>query len=467
MTKPQYGDLVDTAEAWLGKIPVTWKSFYAKRIFQQMRIPSKSGDIQLTASQKYGVIPQTLFMKLEDQKVALAIKGTEGFKRVQKNDFIISLRSFQGGIEVCHYDGCVSPAYVAFRMGMRGTVSYFAYLFKSQPFIARLQSLTDGMRDGKMVSFEEFGGILLPFPDYLEQRQVVAYLNRETSKIDRLIAKQERLIELLQEKRQAVISRAVTKGIDPNVKMKDSGVEWLGEVPEHWVVTKLKRVVADKLAYGANESPQDFTADSFRYIRITDISADGQLNDDDKKFLPRNIGIEYQLSVNDVLLARSGGTVGKSFIFSGAEEHCCYAGYLIKCTLDEAKCLPPFFKLFTETSNYWEYISGSQIKSTIENVSAEKYGNMWLPLPPIEEQKKIQHSVDKKISRIRNLIITSEKALMLLKEHRQALISAAVTGKIDVRELVTDEEVAALDAEPEELPSEVETATYMTEEEQG
>lgn len=241
MTKYKaYPEYKDSGVEWLGDVPEHWEVFTGKRIFQSVRTPALKHDEQLAASQKFGVIPQSLMMQLNDSKVMLALKGTDSFRHVDENNFVISLRSFEGGIEHSKYSGCVSPAYTVLKNIKQLSYGYYRYLLKCAPFVAALQSSTDSLRDGKSINYEQFGAISLPITSIFEQTQIAAFLDHETAKIDNLIVKQQQLIELLKEKRQAVISHAVTKGLNPDVPMKDSGVEWLGEVPEHWVSTSLK-----------------------------------------------------------------------------------------------------------------------------------------------------------------------------------------------------------------------------------
>ncbi|HBA7878488.1 TPA: restriction endonuclease subunit S, partial [Escherichia coli] len=235
-----YPEYRDSGMEWLGEIPRTWQAYTGKRLFSSVRTPALSNDEQLAASQKYGVIPQTLMMQLNDSKVMLALKGTDSFRHVEKNNFVISLRSFEGGIEHSNYQGCVSPAYTVLKSVNDISFSFYRYLLKSEPYISALQASTDSLRDGKSINYEQFGAITLPSPSLPEQSIIAHFLDHETAKIDNLIEKQQQLIELLKEKRQAVISHAVTKGLNPDVPMKDSGVEWLGEVPKHWHICKLK-----------------------------------------------------------------------------------------------------------------------------------------------------------------------------------------------------------------------------------
>lgn len=287
-------------------------------------------------------------------------------------------------------------------------------------------------------------------PSFTEQRQIATYLNRETAKIDKLIVKQQKLIKLLQEKRQAVISQAVTKGLDPNVKMKDSGVEWLGEVPEHWNVKKLKYV-----------------------CRVTTGNKDTQdaVEDGEFPFFVRSQTIErinsYSFEGEGVLTAGDGAGVGKVFhhhVGKLAFHQRVYLLYSFSGYL-------PRLMFHHLREHFYNVALGGQAKSTVDSLRMPIFLNFEVPIPPSGEQKKILENIEDIQSKYQQLILKANIQIDLLKEHRQALITAAVTGKIDVRGLVTDEEVAALDAEPEaetteqDLASEVLEDTYITEEE--
>jgi len=247
-----YPEYKDSGVEWLREVPTHWEVRPGRRIFAQKREPARESDEQLSATQKYGVVPQKLFMEREDQKVTLALGGLENFKHVEADDFVISLRSFQGGIERSLYVGCVSPAYTVLRFKGIQNGAFYGYLLKCGIYIEALQSVTDGIRDGKNVGYDQFGRIQLPIPDLEEQASIAAFLERETAKIDALVTEQEKLIELLVEKRQALISHTVTKGLKADARLKDSGVEWLGQMPAHWTVTPLKWLTDPKrpIMYG-------------------------------------------------------------------------------------------------------------------------------------------------------------------------------------------------------------------------
>jgi type I restriction enzyme S subunit len=429
-----YSEYKDSGLQWLGPIPTHWELMQSRRLFAQRKERARQGDEQLTASQKYGVIYQKLFMELEGQSVVQVFTGADILKHVEKNDFVISMRSFQGGLELCSYPGCVSSAYVGLIPIKHVRPEFFKYLFKCSPYIQALQSTSNLVRDGQALRFENFSQVHLPCVPDDEQKKIAAFLDHETAKIDALIEKQQRLIELLKEKRQAVISHAVTKGLKLNAPMKDSGVDWLGEVPAHWKVKKLKYLVDEPLMYGANEAAIDNNPNNPRFIRITDVNDDGSLRADTFCSLSEGIAAQFLLKEGDVLLARTGGTVGKSFLYANTWGKCCFAGYLIKASLNQQIVLAEWFYQYAQTRYYWDWIDSVQIQATLPNVSAEKYNGFFVPTPPINEQMNIVAEIRRRTDKFDVLIAAAEQAVAYIKERRTALISAAVTGKIDVRD---------------------------------
>lgn len=232
-------------------------------------------------------------------------------------------------------------------------------------------------------------------------------------------------------------------------KYKDSGVEWLRQVPEHWGVRRLKTIVAEPLKYGANESAELDDRTMPRFVRITDIDDDGGLRDETFKSLPAEIAEPFLLKEGDILLARSGATVGKSFIYSEQWGKACFAGYLIRARLLPSQCMPTWLYYFFQTDGYWGYVTGSQIQATIQNVSAEKYANLFLPLPPLPEQRAIASFLDRETSKIDALVAEQRKLIELLKEKRQAVISHAVTKGLNPDAPMKDSGIEWLGRVPE------------------
>lgn len=273
----------------------------------------------------------------------------------------------------------------------------------------------------------------LCLPPAIEQRTIAAFLDRETARIDALVAKKERLIELLQEQRSALITHAVTKGLDPTVPMKDSGVEWLGKIPAHWEVLSLKRVASIK--YGLGEPPQ-LLADGLAFVRATNITR-GRIVEKDLQFVdPKDVPWNRQpaLRAGDIIVVRSGAYTGDSAIippqYDGA-----IAGYDM---VVRGQRIQPEFLAWTLLSRYVleAQIELASLRAAQPHLNAEELGSVTILLPPDSEQRVIAAFLDRETARIDALVAKVQEAIERLEELRTALISAAVTGKIDVRETV-------------------------------
>ena len=204
----------DSGVEWLGKIPEHWETLYSKWLFKERNKKATKNDEQLTASQKYGVISQKEFMELESQKVTQVILNPGILKYVKSGDFVISMRSFQGGIEYSPYSGSISSAYVPLYPIQKIDTLYFKYLFKSRPYIQALQSTSNLIRDGQALRYNNFIQIPLPIVSNQEQREIGLFLESEITKINQLINKAIQSIDLLKERRTTLISAAVTGKID-------------------------------------------------------------------------------------------------------------------------------------------------------------------------------------------------------------------------------------------------------------
>lgn len=213
----------------------------------------------------------------------------------------------------------------------------------------------------------------------------------------------------------------------PYEQYKPSGVEWLGEVPEHWKVKRLKYVLREPLKYGANESAELDDRELPRYVRITDIGEQDSLRAETFRSLPIEVARPYLLHDGDILFARSGATSGKTILYKMAWGPCAYAGYLIRARLDTSQAKPTFVRYFTASNNYWQWLSASFIQATIQNVSAERYADLSLPLPHPDEQCAIADFLDRETAKIDRLVAKKRTLIERLKEKRTALISRTVT----------------------------------------
>ncbi len=433
MSKSRTSPQRPSGAAWLGDVPSDWGVLSGRRVFEAKREAAREGDEQLSATQRYGVVPQREFMQREDQKVMLALSGVGNFKHVERDDFVISLRSFEGGIEHSAFTGCVSPAYTVLRLRNEGEPSYFRYLLKSGPYVAALQSTTDSLRDGKSINYEQFGAIPLPLPPVTEQIAIASFLDRETGKIDALVEEQRRLIELLKEKRQAVISHAVTKGLDPNARMRPSGVEWLGDVPEHWDLVPLKFFAEVGNGSTPNRDNPDYWRDgTYPWLNSSVVNADEVT--EAEQFVTERALEECHLPIVRppailVGITGQGRTRGMATLLSTEatiNQHIAF----VRPTNSRTDCdyLLGFFE-----AAYEPLRTDSEAGSTKGAITCEQLSRLIVPLPPVEEQEAIKAHLTRAVRQVEALAAAAEAAAQLLLERRAAIISAAVTGQIDVQ----------------------------------
>ena len=284
---------------------------------------------------------------------------------------------------------------------------------------------------------EKFDALTIPSPPLTEQRAIAAFLDRETTKIDALVSKKERLIELLQEKRTALISHTVTKGLDPDGPMKDSGVEWLGEIPMHWGMRRLKHMT-EKI--GSGKTPKGgaerYVNDGVMFLRSQNVHFGGlQLADVAHiDTITDNEMSGSRVQEGDVLMNITGASLGRSCVarLEGADanvnQHVC-----ILRTVQQQND-PEFLAYSIESTSLQDQIFDNENGVSRDALNFEQIGKLVFSSPAIEEQKSIAAFLDLETAKLDNLIARVHEAIELLKELRTALISAAVTGKIDVRE---------------------------------
>ena len=270
-------------------------------------------------------------------------------------------------------------------------------------------------------------------PPLPEQTAIARYLDHADRRIQRYIQAKEKRITLLHEARQAIIQRAVTRGLNPDVPLKPSGVEWLGDVPAHWEVRRLRYLIEGNLTYGANAAAEHDNPNWPRYLRITDFALDGTLRGDTFRSLPPEVARDYLVKPGDLLLARSGATVGKAFLVTSEVGQACHAGYLIRARPRNCLVEPRFLFAFTQSAMFTRWKDSTFIIATIPNISAEKYANLSVPTPPLEEQKQIAAYLNKATATIDTAINTARRQSEHMQEYRASLIAHVVTGKLDVR----------------------------------
>jgi type I restriction enzyme S subunit len=420
--------------AWLVEFPVHWEVLRIKNLFQEIDSRSETGSEELLSVSHYtGVTLKRESLENEDDSLTNA-ESLVGYKLVQQGDLVINIMlAWNGSLGISPYNGITSPAYCVYRIKGNNNPEYFGYLFSTNLFKAEFRRHSTGIIDSRLRLYsDKFFSISSVVPPKHEQDQIVQYIKAKEEKINRFIEKKQRFIGLLKEQRQIVIHQVVTKGLNQEVKFKESGLEWLGKVPKHWEIRRLKECLIGKLKYGANESGEEYDPTWYRYIRITDFNLDGKLSEENKLSLSLEIGAEYELHEGDVLFARSGATVGKTFQFHYVcdEEKYCYAGYLIKATPDENIILSDFLFNYTNSKAFENWKNSIFNKATIENIGADKYSVLKIPIPPLEEQKQIVAHIKAETATIDIAIAKAEKEIELIREYKEAMISEAVMGKI-------------------------------------
>ena len=420
---------------WLGEVPSHWDLRRTKSLLSQISEKGFPDEPLLAATQTKGVVRKEQY----ENRTVLALKDLQLLKLVRVGDFVISLRSFQGGIEFAREQGIISPAYTVLYPVERDNHAFLTKLFKSQPYIENLALHVTGIRQGQNIDYERLARSRLPLPPLLEQAAIVRFLDHADRRIRRYIRAKKRLIELLEEQKQAIIHQAVTGRIDvrtghPYPSYKPSGVEWLGDVPAHWEVRRLRHVIEGKLTYGAN-APAEYTEPTWpRYLRITDFSRSGRLKTDNFRSLPPEIARDYLVKPGDVLLARSGATVGKAFLVNEAAGIACHAGYLIRVRLNRSLLKAQLFFLFTQSLAFARWKDATLIIATIQNIGADKYANLPIPVPPKSEQETLLRFLNSSVTTIERAVHRATTQIARLQEYRTRLIADVVTGKLDVRE---------------------------------
>lgn len=283
----------------------------------------------------------------------------------------------------------------------------------------------------------DFAEFKYAIPPIGEQRAIAAFLDAECAKIDSIIDDLERQIEVLKKYKKSTITQAVTKGLDAASTMKDTGIGWIGQMPSHWDAKRMKYVLSAPLQYGANETGDEYNEEYPRYIRITDITEDNTLKEDGKQSLPPDIAKPYLLKDGDVLFARSGATVGKTFFYTEDCGKAAFAGYLIKAQTDRTKVLPKFLYYSTLGIGYENWKNMVFTQATIQNIGADKYAQFIVTLPPLDEQEAIIQYLDSVCGKIDRILSAKEAQLETMTRHKQSLIYEYVTGKKRVKEVTS------------------------------
>lgn len=421
----RYSEYKDSGVQWLGEIPNHWEVKRLASFFSERRVKVSDKDYPPLSVTKLGIFPQW-------ENVAKTNDG-DNRKLVRKGDFVINSRSDRKGSSgVSDRDGSVSLINIVLKPRKVIHVGYSNYLLKSYKFIEEYYRNGRGIvADLWTTRFDEMKMIKLAIPTLIEQEAIANYLDSVTSKIDTAIAQQQKMIDLLNERKQIIINNAVTKGLNPNVKMKDSGVEWIGEIPEHWEVKPLKYCAKTN----SGSTPRTILGkenplSNIKWVRTTDL--DNSSVYDTSEYLSLK---EIQsascplLPKNTVLISMYGGSgsFGKLGILK------------IEATINQALCsincfqniLPEYIFYYLQAiHSIWMKFAASTRKDP--NLNQDIVKNISVVLPSMDEQKKLVDYISCENRRIQTLVKIANEQISLLQERKQIIINDVVTGKVKV-----------------------------------
>ena len=429
----KYLSYKDSGVQWLGEIPSHWKVKKIRHILSLANEKTKeSGGELLSLSQYAGVTPKT------DSIVGIrAAEDTTGYNIVHKGQFVMNIMlAWNGSYAVSEYDGIISPAYCVFDFTRECDRRYYNYLLRMKVYSGAFKTESKGIIDSRLRLYPQyFKNFPLIVPPIEEQRSMATYLDKATAEIDRAIAQQQRMIDLLNERKQIIIQRAVTKGLDENVEMKNSGLNWLGQIPSHWELVRLgySSWIRARLGWRGLKA-NEYVDSGYVFLSAFNI-VNNKMQWDNVNFINKfryDESPEIKLKIGDILLVKDGAGIGKcarvdelplgeatangslAFITPKPDLDYRYLHYFLICDS---------FKKYTEL-----LLTGMGVPHFTQGAMKK----VKIPIPPINEQKRIVFHLDKEVGEFDLAIGRLEKQISFLQERKQIIISEVVTGKIKV-----------------------------------
>ena len=427
----------DSGVPWLGDVPAHWEAWRGKTLFQIVDVRSRTGDEELlTVSSERGVVPRA-----SANVTMFKAESYVGYKLCWPGDLVInSLWAWARGLGVSRYHGIVSSAYGVYRLLPKfKTYSQFIHnLVRSAPFQWELQVRSKGIWVSRLqLTDEAFLGAPFPLPPLPEQAAIVRFLDHIDRRIQRYINAKQKLLTLLEEQKQAIIHRAVTRGLDANVRLKPSGVEWLGEVPEHWEIRRLKQV---SWIQGGFAFPADsFGNEGVPVVQMNNLRR-GALDLDNVVRIPEHQRKDaFALNEGDIIYGLSGsigatGSLGNYAVVRNGDTPAQLNQRVARFRPAINRITGEFLVESLRTSVFYEQVLSHTTGTAQFNVSTNAIGNVALALPPVEEQRRIVCHLSTATAAIDTAIDHARRQIELLREYRTRLIADVVTGKLDVRE---------------------------------
>lgn len=420
----RYSEYKDSGVKWLGEIPSHWELLKSKYLWKETFENSTSGKEDLLSVSQYTGVTKS---KADSRSESLI-----GYKIVHKDDLVINIMlAWLGGLGVSNDEGVVSPAYCTYKLIRDYNPKFLHYLYKTPMYLAEFARHSTGVVPSRWRMYtDDFGQVVSLLPPMEEQDAIVRYLDASTSKIDKAIAMQQKMIDLLNERKQIIIQNAVTKGLDENVEMKDSGVEWIGMIPKQWEVRKIKSVTL------FNPLPQKkFQPDDIIGYLPMDRLGFGKMKPSEIKYGKMPVGLNY-FEDGDIVMAKVTPCFenGKIAIADKLKNGCAYGTSEI-FVYRPLSSVSSKFILYSLQNEKLKSVFASTMMGTggLKRINAIIAKNAQIALPAsINEQKNIVSFLDEKISMFDSAISNCQRQITLLQERKQIIINEVVTGKVKV-----------------------------------
>jgi type I restriction enzyme S subunit len=413
----------DLDAAWLPERVYEWNYVRMRTLFEQRKVKGFPQETLLVSSQKHGVVSKETY----GLRTVVAQSGLENLKLVEPGDFVISLRSFQGGIEYARERGIISPAYTVLRLHENESLRYFGYLLKSSAFLDAIKITVTGIREGQNIDYSRLGRATVPVPPIEVQVGIVRYLDHAELRIAKAIQAKQKMVALLNEQKQVIISELVTRGLNPDAPTKDSGQAWLGQIPAHWDALPARALFVERIT--RNQPDAQMLSVSIKH-GVT--SQAKYLENSIKKDSSNSDKSAYKVVAKDDLVYNKmrawQGAAGVSE-FSGIVS----PAYIVLRA--RAVVLPKYAHYVMRIKSYCTQVESLSygISSDQWTLRPQHFKLIVFPVPSIEEQNQIVAAIDERTTQIDGAISAVEREIDLLKEYRTVLISNVVTGKKDIR----------------------------------
>lgn len=404
----------DSGNKWIGEIPETWGVERIKTIFSERTELSEDGsETLLSVSEYYGVANRA--EKIDEGEYVSRAESLVGYKKCFKGDLVSNIMlAWKGSMGITELDGIVSPAYCVYKPSKSIYPRYYHYLFRTSLYTSIFRLYSKGIIDSRLRLYSPyFFDIKAIIPSYAEQQKIAEFLDRKCAEVDEMIALQEQIIEELKAYKQSVITEAVTKGLNPAAPMRDSGIEWIGSIPEHWEVKRLKYLCSIQTG---NKDTQDADKDGAYpfYVR--------------SPFVERSTS--YSFEGEGILMAGDGAGAGRVFHHAFGK----YAVHQRVYRLSDIKHINSNYLFYYISNLFNKVMDMGSAQSTVPSVRLPMLTNFRVCCPDIEEQQAIADYLDDKCADIDSLIQTKQSKIDSLREYKKSIIYEYVTGKREVNE---------------------------------